>query len=290
MQNGKVVASHDPLDEKLKLRQGTRILVILALVLAGAWMLLDAMAPILIGDPPLRASYGSRGSGEIEYLQASAEWSRKSANLKFVAMLPVAAAVALMRRQSKERKLLERYEAPTAIGLLSKDLRPPVLYLRPFESDDTATVYSLLGGKTREQWMAKRLSRIGPVVALERPSTLPPPIGARRLFVEDAAWQNIVSTLLPTAACVLYRPGTSNSMMWELRECLRLLPRERIVVDCRGVSEVVVRSCLGTCGIAVQEAALGSRFLGIAASGETVRLSSLGHVVDYIAQPMDRRS
>jgi hypothetical protein len=105
----------------------------------------------------------------------------------------------------------KKYKAHSAAQVLADDLRPPVLYLRPFHSDKTATrvrawkhfgsfgVSSDTAWESDEEQIADVMNEIGPFVAIGRPGDRVARLGAARFYTNDSEWQLRVTELLSKA-------------------------------------------------------------------------------------------
>ena len=137
------------------------------------------------------------------------------------------------------RKML----APDAEQVLARDLRPPVVYLRPFDEDsrrlDRLPVGLRSGGRpvmnptkpaTQERRIARALKRIGPFVAVGAPGDRLAPLGAARLYLADSDWQKKVDGLVRGAAAIVLQPETSEGTRWEVTEVARLVDPRRVLI------------------------------------------------------------
>jgi len=151
-------------------------------------------------------------------------------------------AFRLVRRSNRHRWV-------SVEDLLTKDRRPPILYLRSFEADEQAdrvdgSIYSLawilffpvaitrlareLRGSTDEMLWSAALSSIGPVVAVAAPRQLPFR-GAARIFVGDADWRRTVADLAHQAALTVVMGGETEGLWWEISNVVSKLPEDRVV-------------------------------------------------------------
>ena len=105
---------------------------------------------------------------------------------------------------------------------------PPVLYLRSFEDDATASAFR--GDLTEEENLVRALAHIGPVVAIGKPGEELPLAGASRFYVTDDRWQERVAELVGRARLVVIRTGLSPGLMWELRTVLKLSEPSRVLL------------------------------------------------------------
>jgi hypothetical protein len=143
---------------------------------------------------------------------------------------------------------------PSAAQLLRDDRRAPILYLRSFRDDykqlpssatagsavTTGSVHlfaSLLGGlmlaipgavTTQEEVLAGQLSVSGPLIAIGDPNERLPALGATRLYPGDE-WPAVVSDLMSRAVLVVFRPGSSQGLRWEVERARQIVPAERVV-------------------------------------------------------------
>ncbi|HEV2960263.1 MAG TPA: hypothetical protein VG649_00440 [Candidatus Angelobacter sp.] len=151
----------------------------------------------------------------------------------------------------------QRLAAPTANELLSRDLRPPVLYLRSFEQDTVSSRWSdfknptdylnPLGKnmelETEEVTLARVMKQIGPFITVGRPGEELPELGAARIYADDAGWQEKVTDLIARARLVVFRFGTVVSddfillrlaapvpwVYWELQKTTEILKPQQMI-------------------------------------------------------------
>jgi hypothetical protein len=109
------------------------------------------------------------------------------------------------------------------------DSRPPVLFLRSFADDQVSlrqTEMSLLHRIVRgrqsaspfEHVLVQRLTTIGPVVALGRPTDTQQPYGAARTYLPSDNWHGEVIRLLALASYVVIVLDDSEGLLWELEQ------------------------------------------------------------------------
>lgn len=134
-------------------------------------------------------------------------------------------------------RLGRRLRSLTPAGLLRKDKRAPILYLRNFQSDNEEdlrsmgpTIGSVWMQRTVEERDVQHLSRIGPVLAVSRPGTRLPPIGAARIAFSDADWKTGVRELVNDSQLVVVKIGISSNLFWELGELFRARPFKPVLV------------------------------------------------------------
>ncbi len=93
--------------------------------------------------------------------------------------------------------------------------RRPILYLRSFSLDQKLARRSWLERflgtvplKNDEQMITSLLKKIGPVVAIGRPSEKLPALGAARFYVSHELWQAKVADVVKESQLVLWRPAS----------------------------------------------------------------------------------
>jgi hypothetical protein len=124
------------------------------------------------------------------------------------------------------------------------DLTPGryVLYLRSFQDDRRLSRphrLPLIGGwltgaialgEGEEERIRAALSWAGPLVGVGTPGERVPRAGARRLYLPGDDWQDPVRTLMRGATLVVIMLGTGQGTLWEIREAMRILPPERLLL------------------------------------------------------------
>jgi hypothetical protein len=119
--------------------------------------------------------------------------------------------------------------------LMEQDPRPPVVYLRSFQSDDQvgttggAPMFGLPGAND-EQLLVEALEPIGPVVGIGCPGENLATLGAARLYVGDDEWQQVVDDLLAKAALVVLRAGGTEGFWWEVERVTKKMDPTRLVI------------------------------------------------------------
>ena len=154
--------------------------------------------------------------------------------LGFVVATVVSTALAVVGARFVVRA--KRYKAPSALKVLARDARPPVLYFRPFTADSTAGKgVTFSSWFTEEEELAMVMNEIGPFIGIGAPSEAIPEVGAARFYAADSEWQNAVQYLLGRARLVVLRIGRTDGFWWELKntlshrkphEVLLLIPRD----------------------------------------------------------------
>lgn len=128
----------------------------------------------------------------------------------------------------------KQHLARDADDVLTRDKRPPVLYLRSFKADKSARkqvgTASLVAVLSEEEQLASVLGRLGPFVAIGRPGEKLPQLGAARKYVTDEQWQQTVGELMDRARLVVFRAGDSEGLAWEIEQAGRRLAPWRIII------------------------------------------------------------
>lgn len=130
---------------------------------------------------------------------------------------------------------------------LEQDERPPIVYLRPFESDRMQVVPSFrsrqrvrvfantvgIGGarKTYEQRLGAILSAVAPFVTIGDPTETLPRLGAQRLYATDAEWRHTVDDLLERGDTIILHVGDSPGLSWEVDRIVALDEPERVILS-----------------------------------------------------------
>jgi hypothetical protein len=154
----------------------------------------------------------------------------------FVVLLPVGLALTSMIFAARRRM------APEGRALLKRDRRPPILYLRSFTDDQTESGNPDLGGAlwgTYEERLFRSMRSYGPVVAIGRPGDPMPPLGAARMYVDDAGWKDVVKELVARAQLVVLRPGITGALLWEAETVAQVAGRDKIAFYVRGLPAAV---------------------------------------------------
>lgn len=179
----------------------------------------------------------------IWFVLAAALWQRLLPLLLPSLAFSVFAAWKLVR-------LGRRLKVPSARQILENDRRPPVLYLRSFESDTRiitkpGPVTRILGqvGALRSLWAGwsfgtrrieeqhtKILRSLGPVIALSPPGQRLPHLGAARIAFEDHEWQDGVRDLMQRSQLIVIEGGVSSGLKWEMSEAFQLEPFKPILI------------------------------------------------------------
>ncbi|HEX6984320.1 MAG TPA: hypothetical protein VF170_03035 [Planctomycetaceae bacterium] len=162
--------------------------------------------------------------------------------LSFVFPLNLIPAALLFGTASKVIDDGRRLGSPSAAAALSRDPRPPLLFLRAFVDDGSfsrpnwllTTMLSLvpIGYANRrlshEEELVRVIKHLGPVVAVGRPGERLPGLGAARLYLPHEQWQAGVKALMDRSQLVILRIW--QGVLWELRTAIELVAPERLVI------------------------------------------------------------
>jgi hypothetical protein len=116
------------------------------------------------------------------------------------------------------------------------DTRAPVIYLRSFTVDKPLSrrpraLGRVFSSRTEEEQLAEALREMGPVVAIGRPGERLPRLGAARIYVEDADWQQQILAWFKRAALVVIHvpPNPTMGVAWETDRSLSTVALPRLV-------------------------------------------------------------
>ena len=111
-------------------------------------------------------------------------------------------------------------QAP-ARAAMADDRRPPVVYLRSFDTEYKTSI--------EEEVLAKILREVGPFVAIGRPEDKLPPLGAAREYLPKGPWKPAVRDLLDEARMVVLVSGETEGLAWEMQEVVKRVVPARVV-------------------------------------------------------------
>jgi len=124
--------------------------------------------------------------------------------------------------------------------VLAEDKRAPIVFLRPFDVDDSESDRSWSSRVraspweryiTHEQRLARTLRKVGPLVAVGDPTEELPLLGAARVYVSDDGWQATVDEWTARACVVLLQTGESEGLAWEVQHVAALGTPERVILS-----------------------------------------------------------
>jgi hypothetical protein len=118
------------------------------------------------------------------------------------------------------RSWARRYALPNAAEALADDPRAPVLYLRSFMDEDRAVQPRFYRwDRSISEWVAAQFNLVGPVMAIAKPGEGLPEIGPYRIQLPPSEdWQAEVRAWLDRSAAIVLVFGTTQGLLWELRE------------------------------------------------------------------------
>jgi hypothetical protein len=108
------------------------------------------------------------------------------------------------------------------------DLRLSEIQKLPLLMSAVRAWYSI--GRTEEEYLARVLERVGPMVTAGIPGGLAPYMGAKRMYLPADGWQQPVRELLLRARLVVIALGPGDGTMWELVEAMRIVPPEHLLL------------------------------------------------------------
>ncbi len=139
--------------------------------------------------------------------------------------------------------------------LMSRDKRPPVLYLRPFEFDDffaqaigganemkglfsqhplyrwsPLRILETLKLQTSEEILAQTLKKVGPCITVGKPGLERPIVGFSRFQVSNDRWQSEVKRLMQDSRLVVLCSGNTPGLLWELEQIAQNVKRDRLIL------------------------------------------------------------
>ena len=141
-------------------------------------------------------------------------------------------AVVLNRRlASRLLRLAHRRAAGFYQTITRHDTRAPILFLRSFKEEKrllAAPARSLLAKvlrlrdskRTLDEIVLDAASPVGPVVALGIPAEKAAPLGAARVYANDAEWQEAVRGLVQQSRAVIICVEDGEGVLWELTHLL----------------------------------------------------------------------
>jgi hypothetical protein len=132
-----------------------------------------------------------------------------------------------------------RLKARTAQSLLKNDPRPPILYLRPFDSDPFERTV-LPDFFSDEEQICAPFSDLGPTIAIASPGEELAPSGAGRLELKDS-WQDGVTMLLGSSQRILVRVDSTSGLLWEIKTIIAKNEPQKLLLFALGRTTVYAR-------------------------------------------------
>jgi hypothetical protein len=124
--------------------------------------------------------------------------------------------------------------------VLAEDERAPIVFLRPFDADDSESDRSWSSRVraspweryiTHEERLARTLRKVGPFVAVGDPTEELPQLGAARVYAADENWQATVDEWTARAGVLLLQTGESEGLTWEVQHVVALGTPERVILS-----------------------------------------------------------
>lgn len=107
---------------------------------------------------------------------------------------------------------------------------PYTLFLRSFGADKSRYL-----SRTFEEQLEIALRPIGKMIAIGRPGEGLPPLGATRLYTQNARWHATVTNRMKKAALVVLQFEPSDGLLWELRTAVEVVAPENLLILLMGV-------------------------------------------------------
>jgi hypothetical protein len=122
-----------------------------------------------------------------------------------------------------------QYAAQASAESVITDVKPHLLYLRPFRSDST-TIKGVAAWKTEEEQLADVLRPFGELVAIGRPGESLPTPGAARIYTSDEEWKDVVRHQIRAARFVIIRAALGENVLWELTQAVRTVEPQKLLI------------------------------------------------------------
>lgn len=130
--------------------------------------------------------------------------------------------------------VIRRLSIKTPHHLLEFDVRPSVLYLRPFRDDRCLVRLFVRNGIARvrfEAALAHFLDRLGPLIALGSPRDRLPREGAARAYIDGEVWHTRARNWMANCRLIVFLMGAGDGLDWEIGEIRRLgLSRKTVIL------------------------------------------------------------
>jgi hypothetical protein len=116
-----------------------------------------------------------------------------------------------------------------------------ILYLRSFYRDGEGTEMSpsLMNplafiaknqGNPHELELASALMNLGQLLAIGKPDEQIPEIGFERLYFPNDSWQEEVLKLMTESILIVYRPDSSDNVLWEFKQILNSSFQSKVII------------------------------------------------------------
>jgi hypothetical protein len=171
------------------------------------------LQPIAFAMRPVTASRYVRG-----LLLEACTWVGVIIALPFILVIDVwRGGQAVLYRALRLRRRARQYRS-NPHKIFQRDGRAPVLYLRSFSDDYHENVETFLP-TTSEEKLSKHYNRVGPMIAVGKPTEDLPFPGASRVYFDEANWQAGVLYLMSISRLIIIQAGVAPGVLWELGVC-----------------------------------------------------------------------
>ena len=122
---------------------------------------------------------------------------------------------------------------PNAAAVIKADSRKPVLLLRSFIDDERLKLRlstDTLFDTSLESRLISHFTRYGPFIAVGAPYERIPIIGAARIKLTDAQWQDQVIRWIDDSIVILLMAGTTDWLEWELNQVIAHDAMDRLII------------------------------------------------------------
>jgi hypothetical protein len=105
------------------------------------------------------------------------------------------------------------------------------LYLRSFKDDNYKILdwYSSNRKDFTERNILRIFKRILPVYTIGAPLELFPPVGSKRIYVDDKNWKNQVEKLVYKAKFIILKIGDTENFLWETKHCIKNTGTDKLI-------------------------------------------------------------
>ena len=163
--------------------------------------------------------------GEYEYMPGAIQIVAAAyCFFLLVLLLRFASQSIIRRKKSKEHALVQRIRQTFESAQLTDEPQPEdILYLRPFQVDDTYMSELEYAGKqyyTVESVLCQMVEHAGRPVAIGRPGEELQPLGAHRIYTTDEKWQQKVREYFDRAKCVILYADFTPGVTWEIETAM----------------------------------------------------------------------
>ena len=176
-------------------------------------------------DPHFKFPPSNRGRGILFVVL----WALCLAGLYFVPQDYHFSAIAIWALLLRARQEFQ----PNYQAIMVQDRRPPILFLRSFVDDEKihyTTQDSQFFDFSLESRLGKHFTTLGPFIAVGAPRDSAPHLGAARVKLSDAEWQERVIQWVNGSQAIILMAGTTHWIEWELETIVRLGHAGKLIV------------------------------------------------------------